>query len=302
MKKFSDEKQIPFPLLSDVDSEVIRRYGILNDQIGPDDAFLYGLPYPGVFVCDEDGRVVAKFFHDSYKKRESPEMLIDAALGHIELSEETPRAETADEEVKITAVIHGGKGTLRQGIRRELVVRFEMSPGLHIYGEPVPEGLVATQVEMSGPPGLEIEDLIAPPTTPLHLSELDADLQVWSGTVDLRIPFYPVGELASETRPLDWDSVPIEVKIRYQACNDETCLLPQSKTLRLDVPLDVIDVPNLSVHTGHGQREGTYSAAPQMLRLIARKVARRPFSTFKFMAKMIRLNRAARRRARQANT
>ena len=71
---------------------MIREYGILNDRIETDDAFLYGIPYPGVYVTDEAGRVVAKFFHDTYKKRDSPEHLLDAALGRLELSEDTPRA------------------------------------------------------------------------------------------------------------------------------------------------------------------------------------------------------------------
>ena len=35
------------PLLSDLESRVIRDYGILNDRVGKDDAFLYGIPYPG---------------------------------------------------------------------------------------------------------------------------------------------------------------------------------------------------------------------------------------------------------------
>ena len=36
---------------------------------------LFGIPYPGAFVCDADGKVTGRFFHDSYKKRDSPETL-----------------------------------------------------------------------------------------------------------------------------------------------------------------------------------------------------------------------------------
>ena len=120
---------------------MIREYGILNARIETDDAFLYGIPYPGVYVTDEAGRVVAKFFHDTYKKRDSPENLLDAALGRLELSEDTPRAAGGDDEIRLTAAIHGGKGTIRQGVLRKLVVRFELAEGLHLYDEPVPEGM-----------------------------------------------------------------------------------------------------------------------------------------------------------------
>jgi len=79
LAEFARAQRIPFTLLSDVDSAVIKRYGILNTQVSPDDAFLYGIPYPGIYLCDEEGRVSAKFFHDTYKKRDSPETLVTAS-------------------------------------------------------------------------------------------------------------------------------------------------------------------------------------------------------------------------------
>ena len=299
MKEFAAKQSIPYPLLSDLDSEVIRDYGILNDRVGPDDAFLYGIPYPGVFVTDEDGVVVSKFFHDSYKKRDSPEILIDAALGRIEISDEVPQADAGDEELRITALVHGGKGSIRQGIRRHLVVRIELAEGLHIYGEPVPEGMVPTQVELSGPPGLVIEDAILPPTEALHLKSLDLTLPVWSGTVDIVVPFYAVGELASETRPLDRDFVTLEVKVRTQACTDDVCLLPRTESLTLEVPLDVVDIPKLALHEGHGQREANFEGMPHMRRLILRKLKQRPLGLVTFLWKNLRLEFGARKRRRR---
>ena len=298
LSQFSEEQKIPYPLLSDLDSAVIRRFGILNDRIKPGDLFLYGIPFPGSFVVNAEGIVVAKFFHDSYKKRDSPELLIDAALGKVVLSDDAPSAAGGGDEVRISATVHGGKGTIRQGIRREIVVRFELDSGLHIYGEPVPQGMVPVSIAVSGPPGLVVEDTIAPPTTPLKLSELGVELQVWSGVVDLCVPIYPTGELASEVRPLDFDSVPIQVEVRYQACNDQTCLLPTTETLRLDVPLDVVDVPRLSFHGDHGQRVASYDGTRQLLRLARRKILWHPLGLLRFVARVIRLELAAWRRAR----
>ncbi len=84
-------------MLSDIDSETIRRYGILNEQATDDGGFLAGIPYPGVYVTDEQGVVVAKFFHDTYKKRDSPEILIDAALGRPVISEDAPSQQGSDD-------------------------------------------------------------------------------------------------------------------------------------------------------------------------------------------------------------
>ena len=296
LKEFAEAQGMPYPLLSDIDSEVIRQYGILNTEVSKDDGFLYGIPFPGVFVCDENGIVISKFFHDSYKKRESPEAYIDAALGRIQIDAEAPQASGGEEDVKITAAIRGGKGSIRQGIIRHLLVRFNLADGLHIYGEPVPKGLTATTVSVSGPEGLQTLPVEYPPTEPLHLSALDVNLQVWSGEVDIVIPFYATGELASESRPLDADQATLQIEVRYQACDDETCLLPRSEHFTLDLPMDVVDVPKLSMHTGHGQREGSYDSMPAFRRLLLRKAKANPLGFPKFIWSNVRMTLAARRR------
>lgn len=106
--------------------------------------------------------------------------------------------------------------------------------------------------------------------------------------------------LASETRPLDSDEITLEVTVRYQACDDDTCLLPKTETFSFTVPMDVIDIPNLGMHKGHGQREGSFNATPHMLRLFARKARQHPMGLPRFVMKSIRLNREARKRATAA--
>lgn len=69
LAEFGQKQKIPFTLLLDIDSEVIKSCGILNDQMAPEDDFFFGIPYPGVYVTDENGTFVAKYFHGTYKKR-----------------------------------------------------------------------------------------------------------------------------------------------------------------------------------------------------------------------------------------
>ena len=180
------------------------------------------------------------------------------------------------------------------------MVRFELPDGLHIYGEPVPNGMVPTTVNVSGPTGLVFEDPIFPAPETLVLKSTNIQLRVWSGRVDVVIPFYAVGSLASETRPLDRDTAKIAVELGYQACDDSICLPPQTDSLSLRLKLDVVDVPALGIHTGHGQREGNFSATRHMRRLILRKFLKNPFGLPRLALKIMRLERAARRRAHQA--
>ncbi len=273
-------------MLSDLDSAVIREFGILNEQVSVSDGLLYGIPYPGVYVTDEDGRVVAKFFHDSYKKRDSAELYLDAALGCLTLDADSPQAQGTDPEVRLTVAVHGGRGTIRQGVIRKLVVRFELPDGLHIYGPPVPDGMVATDVKIEGPEGFRVMAPELPPTQPLSLPDI-AELNVWHGTVDLVYPFYATGELVSECRPLDVPSVDIRVTVRYQACTDRECLLPKTETLTLALALDVIDIPDIELHRGHGQRAGNYDGTPALRRLLARKVKANPKAVNEIVAKKL---------------
>ena len=147
LREFTEKQSIPYPLLSDVDSEVIRRYGILNEQVKPGDLVLYGIPYPGTYVTDANGVVTSKSFHGSYKVRDSPEALLDAALGRAQLDGVDLLPSQGDEEVRVQVALRGGKGTIRQGIVRHAIARFELGDGFHLYGEPVPEGMIATKVE-----------------------------------------------------------------------------------------------------------------------------------------------------------
>ncbi|MEM6583021.1 MAG: hypothetical protein AAF699_17205 [Pseudomonadota bacterium] len=86
------------------------------------------------------------------------------------------------------------------------------------------------------------------------------------------------------------------MKVRYQACNDQECLLPKTDTFSLDLPIDVIDVPRLSFHEGHGQREGSYDSRPALRRLIKRKFKENPLALPKFIWKSIKLEWAAKKR------
>lgn len=299
LREFAEKQRIPYPLLSDVDSAVIRDYGILNDSIRPGDGVLYGIPYPGVYVCNAAGVVTASFFHDTYKKRDSAELYLDAALGALTLRDTDLREERADAEVSISLGVHGGRGSLRQGIIRQLVLRFELAEGLHIYGEPVPEGMTPLQVRVSGPPGLVCEAPLLPPTEELRLSEMDISLRVWSGRLDVLIPFHATSELVSETRPLTDRTATISVSVRYQACNEATCLLPKSETFELTLPLETVDVPNISLHRGHGQKEGGYDGTRHALRLLWRKVRRHPLGFIRYLLEVGRLEKAARARRRK---
>ncbi len=145
---------VEFTMLSDVDSDVINRHGVLNTLVQPDDVPFYGVPFPGFFLLNEEGVIVDKLFNRHFANREGVESILDSFLGRVEPGSSEPAETLAEDDgIRVTAFLRGGGGVLRVGPRRRLIVRFEMPDGLHIYGEPVPEGMVATQIDIDGPGG-----------------------------------------------------------------------------------------------------------------------------------------------------
>ena len=111
----------------------------------------------------------------------------------------------------------------------------------------------------------------------------DESIAVYGGDVSLE------GELEGES-----------VVLVYQACDDTTCLLPRTERLSLELPLDVVDIPSVSLHRGHGQREGRYDGTPHLRRLLLRKLRKRPLALPKFLWKNLRLELQARGRRRRS--
>jgi len=85
--------------------------------------------------------------------------------------------------------------------------------------------------------------------------------------------------------------------VRYQACNDNECLLPKTEVFTLSPGMDVIDIPKIGLHLGHGQRAGNYDGRPALRRLLWRKFKENPLSLFKFIITNIKLELQARKRA-----
>ena len=81
LRNFAQRKGIHFSLLSDPDSKMIRAFGILNESVPANNAAFYGIPYPGTFIVDHDGKVTAKFFEDDFRQRYSASEILVRQFG-----------------------------------------------------------------------------------------------------------------------------------------------------------------------------------------------------------------------------
>jgi len=141
----------------------------------------------------------------------------------------------------------GGKVGLRleldtpeaaRGGESGLVVWAEIEPGWHINAHtPTEPFLIPTAATLTLPPGVTSD----PPTYPKPNRKAFAfaqgkELLVYEGRVGIAAGF---------TVPADFSNsrVRIEAVLRYQACNDATCLPPTTATAELIVPLGATAVP-----------------------------------------------------------
>ena len=147
LSAFAETHGIGYSLLSDEGSRVMRRLGLINERVQEDHA-VYGiapsarhvnLPYPGVFVLDEAGRITHKRFHESYRERDSGAGLIAETLGILD-GRGGVEALADRDTVGVRAWLDSPTYCAFQ--RLHLTVEVTVAPGFHIYGEPVPRGYV----------------------------------------------------------------------------------------------------------------------------------------------------------------
>lgn len=254
-----------FTMLSDPDSEVIRSFGILNTLIPPDDHPWYGLPFPGSYVIDADGVIVAKFFEHNFAVRSGPEQLLAAALGQ-EFEVPAPSDEQPAGRVSADVRIDGDR--LPMGVTRQIVATFRVPEGQHLYDEPVPDGLVAAAIELDDLDGILSYEPMAPPTSPLTLAGSGETLQVYEGDVVLRLP------VTQNARKMQKDDdgrfVTISGRVRWQACDDTECFLPESMPFSFRVEAGFPVLGDMGPGVG---RVPAMNGAQHFQRLIDRRAA-----------------------------
>lgn len=217
LRHFADRKGIDYPMLSDPDSDVIRAFGILNDNFPTDHAW-YGVPFPGVFVIDENGDVKSKYFEEDHRHRYTASNIIVSEFGE---TSGVRRTEVETNHLNLT--YWGGDSVLRFGNRTSLVLDILLKPGMHVYAPEVKGGYKPVNWEIENSPGLLVLAPEYPSSERLHLLAIDETVPVYHGKFrierDLMIGLTKkVGSLLSAKQELVLTGA-----FKYQACDDKVC-------------------------------------------------------------------------------
>lgn len=141
LRGFADKHGVGFPLLSDHDSTVIRRFGIFNTNIAAG-LRAHGVPHPVEYLVAPDGKLIRKYFVDNYQHRVTASAVVLHEFGVV--GEQAPMI-----------TLHSGALTLEIGLSSPsafagqeigLFANFKLEPGWHVYGTPLPDHYTAGQL------------------------------------------------------------------------------------------------------------------------------------------------------------
>jgi peroxiredoxin len=242
---FSRQRGITFTLLSDVGSETITRYGILNtvaaEALGPTandpvvagDVKKYvsvvgvnqrmaGIPFPGTFILDRDGRVKSRFFEESYIERNTASSIIMRA-GSAETA--VPGTQLSTEHLDVRT--YPSEAAVAPGNR--FSIAFDVTPKrlIHVYA-PGASTYRAVGVTIVPQPFVRVLPLKYPKSAIYFFKPLNERVPVYEKPFTLVqeviLEGYPEAQAAFRGK----DSLTITGTLDYQACDDKVCFNPTS--------------------------------------------------------------------------
>jgi hypothetical protein len=217
---FAERRGIHFPLLSDPDSKVIRELGILNETV-PKDSPFFGVPFPGSFVLDGKGVIAAKYFEDDFRERYTSGDILARQFGVRPAAE---RSEVEGKQLRLEAA--ASNAIVAAGQRVSLTLEIELRPGMHVYAPGV-EGYIPIEWKMKESDAAVAHEVSYPASVKLHLAAIDETVPVYRDHFRLTRDI-TIGQDAKVRPALDGSGkFTVEGALRYQACDDRVCYIPQ---------------------------------------------------------------------------
>jgi hypothetical protein len=231
---FAERRGIHFPLLSDADSKVIRALGILNETVAATEPF-FGIPHPGSFLLDAKGVIVAKYFEEDYRQRYTS---ADILLNRFGVLPSSGQQEVAGRQLSLKAT--ASNSIVGAGHRVALTLDIELRPHMHVYAPDV-EGYIPIAWTMKESPAAEIHEVTYPASEKLHLVAIDETVPVFHGHFRLTRDI-TIGPNATLHTLVDSSGkFTVEGTLRYQACDDQVCYIPQELPVKWTLQYEEFD-------------------------------------------------------------
>jgi peroxiredoxin len=255
LEAFSRQNGITFPLLSDKGSEAINRYGILNtvveEGLGPNredpavkadiskyisaagtvPPMMKGVPFPGTFIVDRQGRVTSRFFEDFYVERSTVAGILKRLDGR-----DQPVAGTRVSTEHLEVSTYPSDAAVAPGNRFSLALDIQPKRGMHLYA-PGASGYRVISLSMAEQPFIRVLPLKYPTSEMYVFKPLNERVPVYQKPFTLLQEIVLEGQPSAQAALKGKDSLTLGGTLEYQACDDKVCFNPASIPLSWTVSL-----------------------------------------------------------------
>lgn len=233
LRNFADRIGITYPLLSDADSSIIRAFGILNTNIEEDHEW-HGIPFPGTYIVDENGKVVEKYFDEDYRERTTADSILVRDYGAGGGTGSDFRTD------HLSARAYPAQDSARPGNRVTLILDIELPDRMHLYA-PGAGSYRPVAFIIHENPHVKVHEAELPPHEVLHLDVIKETVPVYRDR--LRV----TRDVALSAR-LREPALELDATFEYQACDDKICYPPAKVPLKFTIRVERHDTQRVPEH------------------------------------------------------
>ena len=155
----------------------------------------------------------------------STSMHVQAQLADFGIGEPPPAE-------KLAAKGYLSLDKVQPGSQFQIAIVVEIAEGWHVNANPAGENLIATEIILPEIPHLAFSETVYPKGEVLKLGSI-GEAPVYHDTIT-------IGIQADLSRTAPIEPIMMDLELRYQACNDDQCLLPEMLTFA--VPMEVVGI------------------------------------------------------------
>jgi hypothetical protein len=196
---------------------VIKRFGLLNESVARTST-QFGIPHPGTFVLDADGRVTARYFQDAYQER-------DTLAGIFVRQGDSGQTATAASTAHVDVRAGISASVVAPGHRISLVLDIRPKRQIHLYA-PGNEGYRTVEMKIVPQPHLTVHPLQYPPPQEFFFQPLNERWKVYGQPFRLVQDVTIAATTQAQAALRTVTSLTIAGALEYQACDDKVCFRP----------------------------------------------------------------------------
>ena len=233
LKKFADSRGITFPMISDAGSEIIKRYGLLNETVDRTSR-QFGIPHPGTFMLDAKGVVTSRFFEDAYQERSTVASILTRqgnGVGGASIVQATPQ---------LTVKASISDTTAAPGKRISLVFNVTPKRDMHVYA-PGKHDYQVIGITVDPQPWIKAQPTVYPPSAIHEFKELNEKVEVYSKPFTLVRDVTILATQDAQKTLAAMPAVTISGSVDYQACDEKVCYPPRKVPFAFTIEMKPLD-------------------------------------------------------------